>query len=323
MKKALQIAVLVCAALAGRANAQSWPDRPVVFIVSQAAGSSPDVMARLLAGKLEPFLGRPVIVEDRPGAGNVIGASAAAAAAPDGYTFFFGTSAALSYNQFLIKKLPYDVSRDFAPVALVTRSYQLLVVNKSVPAKTLAEFIALDRQHPGKYSLAVDGPRNLTGVTAAALNDQAGSKFLLVPYPNINNGIQDVIAGRVEGGVFSISIIEPHVREGSVRALATTSIKRMDGASDTPAAAETLPDFDFSGWFMVVAPKATPPDIVAKMNAAIDKATRDPQVREMAPKLGFEIDSRGVGSPADAAAFLNGQLAYWDKITKRLGIEPE
>ncbi len=323
MSRIFLAAAMLGAVLISPVQAQTWPDRPVTFIVSQAAGSSPDVMARLLAGKLEPFLGKSVIVEDKPGGGNVIGASAAAAAQPDGYTFFFGTSAALTYNKFLLKKLPYDVARDFAPVALITRSYQLLVVNRNVPAKSLQELIALDKASPGKYSLAVDGPRNLTGVTAAALNDMAGTKFLLVPYPNINNGIQDVIAGRVEGGVFSISVIEPQVREGTVRALATTSIKRMNGAPDTPAAAEAIPGFDFSGWFLLVAPKNTPPDIIAKMNAAVDKAIRDPQVREMAPKLGFELDPAGVGSPADAAAFLSGQLDYWDKITKRLGIEPE
>ena len=322
MRAFLACALLACVAM-HPAEAQTWPDRPITFIVSQAAGSSPDVMARLLAGALEPVLGKPVIVEDKPGGGNVIGASAAAAAAPDGYTFFFGTSAALSYNQVLVKKLPYDVARDFTPVALVTRSYQLLVVNRNVPAKSLAEFLALDKKTPGKYSLAIDGPRNLTGVTAAAMNDLTGGKFLLVPYPNINNGIQDVVAGRVDGGVFSISIIEPQVREGTVRALATTSIKRMDGAPDTPAAAETIPGFDFSGWFMLVAPKGAPADIVARMNAAVDKATRDPRVRATAPKLGFEIDPQGVGSAADAAAFLTGQLDYWARITKRLGIEPE
>ena len=323
----LALAVVV-AAIAQPAGAQSsapgdWPNRPVTFIVSQAAGSSPDVMARLLASKIEPVIGQPIVIENKPGGGNVIGAMAAVTAAPDGYTFFFGTSAALTYNQFLVKKLPYDAARDFAPVALVTKSYQLLVVNKDVPATNLAEFIALDRKNPGKYSIADDGPRNLTGVTAAALNDMAGSKFLLVPYPNINNGVQDVVAGRVEGGVFSISVITPHIQSGAVRALATTSSKRMDGAPDTPAAAETVPGFDFSGWFMLVAPKATPPDIVAKMNAAVDKAEHDPQMRARVPGLGFEIDPKGVGSPADAAAFLRDQLAFWDKITKRLGIEPQ
>ncbi len=324
MSKALLAAALVAVfATSARAQSANWPNRPVTLIVSQAAGSSPDVMARLLASKLEPALGAPVVVEDKPGGGNVIGAMAAASAAPDGYTFFFGTSAALTYNQFLIKQLPYDVARDFAPVALITRSYQLLVVNKDVPARNLSELIALDKKEPGKYSLAVDGPRNLTGVTAAALNDMAGTHFLLVPYPNINNGVQDVIAGRVAGGVFSISVITPHVREGSVRAIATTSSKRMDGAPDTPAAAETVPGFDFSGWFLLAAPKATPQDIIAKMNLAVDNATHDPQMREMAPKLGFEIDPHGVGSPADAAAFLTDQLAFWAKITKRLDLKPE
>ena len=317
------LALLAPATALAQSAASNWPVRPLTFIVSQAAGSAPDIMARLIASRLEPISGQAVVVEDRPGAGNVIGASAAANAAPDGYTFFFGTSAALSYNQFLIKKLPYDVARDFAPVALITRSYQLLVVNRNVPAQSLAELLALDRKAPGKYSLAIDGPRNLTGVTAAAMNAMTGSKFVLVPYPNINNGLQDAVAGRVDGGVFSISVVESQVREGALRSLATTSIKRMDGAPDTPAAAETIPDFDFSGWFMLVAPKATPPAILTKMNAAVDKSAHQKDVLEMAPKIGFEIPRDTVGSASDASNFLTSQLEYWAKITKRLGIEPE
>ena len=279
-------------------------------------------MARLLAGKLEPILHTPVIVEDKPGAGNVIGASAAANAAADGYTFFFGTSAALTNNKYLVKRLPYDVERDFAPVALVTRSHQILVASTKTNILTLPDLIAYDHAHPGKLSMAVDGPRNLSGVTAAMLNNMAHTTILPVPYPNINNGVQDVIAGRVETAIFSISIVAAHLESGALRALATTSPKRMNG-STIPAAAETLPGFDFSGWFMLVAPKATPPEIVAKMNTAVDAALRDPQVREMAPKLGYELDPAGTGTPAAAAEFLKGQLDYWDRVTKSLGIDPE
>lgn len=303
--------------------AQTWPQRPVTFIVSQSAGASPDVMARMIANKLSVTLGQSVIVENKPGAGNVIGAQAAARAAPDGYTFFFATSAALVTNPYMVKNLSYDPLKDFAPVALVTRSHQAIVVHPDVAAKTLSDLIALDKAAPGKIAFSVDGARNLAGVTAQALNKRAGTQFVLVPSVNINNGLQDTITGRTQAGVFSASIVEAHVKSGALRALATASTHRLVAAPDVPAAAETLPGFDFSGWFMVMAPTGTPADIIKKLNGAIGEATRDAQVRELAPKLGFELDPKGTGTPETAAEFLKDQLALWAKTTQELGIEPQ
>jgi len=316
----VSVALLATAAPAG---AQSWPQRPVTFIVSQSAGASPDVMARMIAAKLAAPLGQQVIIENKPGAGNVIGAQAAARAAPDGYTFFFATSAALVTNPYMVKSLSYDPVKDFVPVALVTRSHQVIVVHPDVAAKTLSELIALDKKDPGKVTMSVDGARNLAGVTAQALNKRAGAQFALIPSVNINNGLQDTIAGRTQSGIFSASIVEAHVRSGALRALATASTHRLVAAPEVPAAAETLPGFDFSGWFMVMAPAGTPGDIIKKLNAAIGEATRDAQVRELAPKLGFELDPKGVGAPEDAAEFLKTQLALWGKTTQELGIEPQ
>ena len=310
-------------AFAAPASAQSWPQRPVTFIVSQSAGASPDVMARMIATKLAAPLGQQVIIENKPGAGNVIGAQAAARAAPDGYTFFFATSAALVTNPYMVKNLAYDPVKDFMPVALVTRSHQVIVVHPDVPAKTLPDLIALDKKDPGKISMSVDGQRNLAGVTAQALNKRAGTQFVLIPSVNINNGLQDTMTGRTQSGIFSASIVEAHVRSGALRALATASTHRLVAAPDVPAAAETLPGFDFSGWFMVMAPTGTPADIIKKLNAAIAEAARDEQVRELAPKLGFELDPKGVGAPEDAAEFLKTQLALWAKTTQELGIEPQ
>lgn len=306
-----------------QASAQNWPQRPVTFIVSQSAGASPDVMARMIATKLGAALGQSFVVENKPGAGNVIGAQAAARSAPDGYTFFFATSAALVTNPYMLKNPGYDPVKDFAPVALVTRSHQLVVVNPEVPAKTLADLIALDKASPGRISMSVDGPRNLAGVTAQALNKRAGTNFVLIPSTNINSGLQDTIAGRTQAGVFSASILESHLRSGALRALATASTNRLAAAPDLPAVAETLPGFDFSGWFMVMAPVGTPADVIQKLNAALNHATRDPQVRDLAPKLGFELDPNGVGSPAEAAEFLKAQLALWAKTTQELGIEAQ
>jgi tripartite-type tricarboxylate transporter receptor subunit TctC len=315
--------LLITAALLQPAGAQNWPQRPVTFIVSQSAGASPDVMARMIANKLSAALGQSVIIENKPGAGNVIGAQAAARAAPDGYTFFFATSAALVANPYMVRNLSYDPVKDFTPVALVTRSHQVIVVHPEVAARTLPELIALDRAAPGKLSMSVDGTRNLAGVTAQALNKRAGTQLVLIPSVNINNGLQDTITGRTQAGIFSASIVEAHIRSGALRALATASTRRLIAAPEVPAAAETLPGFDFSGWFMVMAPAGTPADIVRKLNGAIDAATRDAQVRELAPKLGFELDPNGAGTPEAAAEFLKDQLALWAATTRELGIEPQ
>ena len=310
-------------ALTASAQAQNWPQRPITLVVSQPAGASPDVMARMIAERMSKSLGQTVIIENKPGAGNVVGASVAARAAPDGYTLFFATSAALVTNPYMMKNLPYNPVKDFAPIALVTRSYQLIVVNPQVPAKTLPELIALEKKSPGKFSLSVDGPRNLAGVAGQALNKHAKTQFVLIPSTNPNAGVQDVMTGRTQAGIFSISIVESLVRAGSLRALAVASSGRATNMPDVAAAAETLPGYDFQGWFMLMAPAGTPADIIEKVNAAVDAATKDPQVKALATKLGFDLQPSGVGSPQAAAAFLKDQLAVWDKITKELGIEPQ
>src|SRR3972149_641495 len=244
------------------AHAQDWPQRPITMLVSQPAGASPDVMARLIAERMSKSLGQTVIIENKPGAGNVIGASAAARAAPDGYTLFFATSAALVTNPFMMKNLPYDPVKSFAPIALVTRSYQLIVVNPAVAAKTLPELIALEKKSPGTFSMSVDGPRNLAGAAGQALNKHANTKFVMIPSTNPNAGVQDVTTGRTQVGVFSISIVEALVRAGSLRAIAVASSGRATNMSDVPTVAETLPGYIFQGWFMLMVPAGTSSDII-------------------------------------------------------------
>lgn len=300
--------------------AQSWPQRPVTLIVSQAAGASPDVMARLIADRLSRRIGQGVVIENKPGGANVIGATAAARAAPDGYTFFFATSAAMATNPFLIQKMTYDPVKDFDPVTLVTRSHQVLVAHPDLPVKTLSELIEFEKKAPGKLSIAVDSPRNLAGVTAQALNRRAGVQFVSVPYPNINAGLQDTVAGRTQLGVFSMSIVETLIRDGKLRAVALASSKRSDTMPEVPSISETIPGFDFSGWFMLMAPTGTPRAIIERMNAEVREAVKDEKIREMSPKLGFDIET---GTPEDAARFLQAQLETWSRITTELGLKPE
>ena len=325
MKRIVQsaLAILAVAATAGPLAAQSWPQRSITLIVSQPAGNSPDVMARLLAERMSGDLKQGVIIENRPGGANVPGTLAVTRAAPDGYTFLFATTASVVSNVFLVKNLAYDPLKDLVPVAFIVRSSQILAVHPDVKAKTLAELLALDKAQPGKMSIAVDGPRALAGITASALNQKTGAKFVPVPYPNVNSGVQDVVAGRVEAGVFSQSLIEGLVREGKLRAIAGGAATRPVTLPDVPAIAETIPGFDFAGWFMVMAPAGTPREIVVRMNEAINSAMRDEKVRTTIPKIGFEANANGAGTPEDAAKFLAAQMEVWRQTTASLGLEPQ
>jgi tripartite-type tricarboxylate transporter receptor subunit TctC len=309
---------------AADALAQSiWPQRPITMIVSQSAGASPDVFARLLAEKLNAALKQPVVIDNKPGAGNAIGAVAAARATPDGHTFFFGTSAALSMNPYLMKNLPYDSQNDFVPVALVTRSHQVLVAHPDVPANTLAEVIALAKKDSDKYSIVVDGPRNLSGVIVRVLKARAGINLTEVPYSNVPASLQDVISGRIAFGLYSVSVAEALIKDGKLKLIAIAS---AEGTGTFPQAEpfnRTLPGFNFLGWFMVMAPKGTPDPILNEMHQAISTAIRDPAVLAMAPKLGFDIDPKGIGTREDARQFLAAQLELWGRTTKDLGILPE
>ncbi len=316
-------AAFLAALTAPHAHAQSWPQKSISMVVSNGPGSAPDVMARLLASRMEQTLGQSIIVEDKPGGSNVIGAMAVAHAPPDGYKLFFATSSALAANPFLNKDLPYDPLKDFTPIALTAISHNYLLVHKDVPVNTLAELIAGDKAAPGSRSIGIDGPRNLAGVTGRVLNLKAGTSFVLVSYPNIMNGVQDLMAGRVQAGIFPIAITQAAVDEGTLRPIAVTAARRIRAYPGIPAVSETYPDFDFSGWFMVMAPAGTPDDIIAKLNESLAVAMRDPQVIAMGPKLGYEYEEGGVGSPASALAYLQKQTAYWREVTQALHIVPE
>jgi tripartite-type tricarboxylate transporter receptor subunit TctC len=301
----------------------AWPQRPVTMIVSQSAGASPDVFARLLSEKLHAVLKQPVIVDNKPGAGNAIGAQAAARATPDGQTFFFATSAAMSMNPFLMKNLPYDPLKDFIPIALVTRSHQVLVAHPDVPANTLPEMIALVKKDPGKYAIAVDGPRNLSGVIVRVLKLRAGIDLNEIPYTNIAASMQDVLVGRVPFGLYSLSVAESMIRAGKLKVIANASSQKISTMEDVTPIAREFPGFDFLGWFMVVAPVGTPEPILDEMHRAVSIAIKDPAVQSLGPKLGFDIDPKGVGTRADARLFLQQQLDLWSRTTRELGLQPE
>lgn len=305
------------------AFAQSWPQRPVSVVVPQAAGNSPDVLCRIIAEKLSRALGQQFVVENRPGAANLVGTQAVARAAPDGYTFLFATSAALVTNPYTFKKLGYDPVKDFTPVAMVARSNPVLLVNPDVKARTLPELIALEKSAPGTLSMAVDGPRNLSGLIAQSINKQAGTGFVLIPYNTTTNAVQDSITGRVQVTIQSASVAESFIKAGTLRPIAVAGSKRIGSLPNVPTISETLKSVNLQGWFMLMAPTGTPTDIIEKLSSEIARVLNSPDVQERAPTLGFDIGIGDAATPAGAKRFLEAELAATGKVIRELGIEPE
>ncbi|MES1149466.1 MAG: tripartite tricarboxylate transporter substrate-binding protein, partial [Bradyrhizobium guangdongense] len=226
-------------------------------------------------------------------------------------------------NPYTFKKLPYDPVKDFVPVAMAARSNHVLLVNPEVKAKTLPELIALEKSAPGSLSMAVDGPRNLSGLIAQAINKHAGTGFVLIPYNTTTNAIQDAVTGRVQVTIQAASIAEAFITAGTLRPIAVAGAKRIESLPDVPAISETLQSVDLQGWFMFLAPIGTPADIVDRLSAEIAKALESPEVLERAPTLGFDVRVGDAVTPKGAKRFLDDQLASSGKIIQGLGIEPE
>ncbi|MEZ2409009.1 Bug family tripartite tricarboxylate transporter substrate binding protein [Bosea sp. RCC_152_1] len=304
------------------ARAQSWPQKPITVVVPQSAGSSPDILCRMIAERMARSLGQQLVVENKPGAANVVGTQAVVRAAPDGYALLFTTSAGLVTNPFTFKKLSYDPLRDLSAVAFIARSNQVIVVNPSVKATSLAELIALEKEKPGSLSIAVDGPRNLSGILGQAINKAAGTRFVLVPYNTISSAVQDTVTGRTEVAILSVSVAEAHIEEKALRPIAAAGTRRIASMPDLPAITEILPSADLQAWFMMMAPAGLPAAIAEQLAKAVSQATADPELQRAAAKLGFEFEADAT-TPASAAAFLRSQYDSAAKLIPTLGIEPQ
>jgi tripartite-type tricarboxylate transporter receptor subunit TctC len=323
VKKAVWVLALLATALAvsSAADAQNWPTKPVRFIVSQAAGGTPDIICRILTERLSQAFGQQFVVENRPGGANIVGAQTAAHATPDGYTFFFATAAALVSNPYTFKSLPYDPKADFVPVGMVANNPFFMLAHPSVKAATLTELVALEKADPGKLTYATDGPRNFSGILAAWINKLAGINILQVPYATMPQGIQDAIAGRVQLVILAPASAAPFIARGDLRALAVSSAKRVPGYPKVPSITETLPGIELTGWFAIVGPKGTPSDVVVKLNGALNRILKDPEVAQKLAGLGFYTE--GADTPEGTRAYIRSQLETWGKVTRDIGLEPE
>ena len=322
MKRALRT-LLAIAMLAATcpAGAQGWPAKPIRVIVSFPAGSAPDIVCRFVTDRLSRALGQTIVVDNRPGSGNILAGQAAARSAPDGYNFFCATAATLVSNPHTFKTLPYDPAKDFVPVAMIAKGPFFVLVHPGVPAKTLAELAAYDKANPGKLSFATDGLRNFTGMMAAWLNKIAGTNILIVPYTTMPLGIQDTISGRTQVIILAVPAAASRIRSGELRPLAGSFAKRVPGYENVPAIAETFPGFELVGWFLVVAPAGTPRDIVLRVNREMDGILKDPETAQRLATLGFFSD--GAETPAAVAEAIRDDREKWGRIVKEIGIQPE
>jgi tripartite-type tricarboxylate transporter receptor subunit TctC len=305
----------------GALRAQAWPDRPVKWTLSQPPGSGPDNVARILAERLGRAWGQPVVVENKPGGQNVIGAQAAARAPADGYNFYFATTAALVTNPLLFKTLPYDPQKDFAPVAFIARSPFALLVAAESPVKTVDDLVARSKASPGQLSLGNEGPRTFSGMIARLFNARSGAGANLVPYANVGVGTQDLIGGHVDAMVADLASTAALARQGRLRVLAVTSAKRVAGWESVPALAEKFAGFEMVGWFALVAPAGTPQAAVERVNRDVNALLADKEVAERIAAIGPIVDASM--NAAAVGAFLQAEHERWTAIVKEIGLLPE
>ncbi|MEO7640385.1 MAG: tripartite tricarboxylate transporter substrate binding protein [Ramlibacter sp.] len=315
------VALTALGALPGTAAAQAWPDKPVRWVLSQPAGSGPDNVARLLGEGLARSLGQPIVIDNKPGGQNVIGAQAAARSAADGYTFYFATTAALATNSFLFKTLPYDPQKDFVPVAFIGKSPFAVLVRKDSPIASLQDLIARSRAAPGKLSIANEGPRSFGGIIARLVNARASAQANLVAYSSVGVAVQDVMGGHSDAVVADLASTAQLVRQGRLRLLAVTTVKRIPAWPQVPALSETLPGFDMNGWFAVVAPAGTPQPVVARMHKEINALLADREVADRILTIGPIAEP--LGSPEAVGAFLKDERKRWGDAATEIGLLPE
>ncbi|MPZ41454.1 MAG: tripartite tricarboxylate transporter substrate binding protein [Rhizobiales bacterium] len=300
------------------ASAQvAYPTKPVSLLIAFPPGGPSDVLSRIVGKKLDQLLGQPFIMDNRPGAGGNIAAEAAALAPADGHTLLMGNNSILATNAALYKKINFDPERDFAPISLVGSQANILVVNPNVPAKTMAELIALLRANPGKFNYASSGHGAAAHLAAELFKTEAKVNIVHVPYKGATPALTDVMAGHVHMMFATAASVVPHIKSGKVRALAVTPIKRTAIFPELATIDELgLKGFDATTWHGLVAPAKTPRDIVVRLNEATVEALNDRAVRKSLSDLGVDI----VGNtPEEFAAYIKAEIPKWTKIVQASG----
>jgi|HubBroStandDraft_6_1064221.scaffolds.fasta_scaffold101521_2 tripartite-type tricarboxylate transporter receptor subunit TctC len=305
----------------GAADITRWPQRPIRFIVPFPPGSSSDTVARILAAKLSDRLGQQLVVDNRAGASGNIGTEAVARAEPDGYTIGLGNNSTHAVAPSLSPRLPYDPVKDFAPVSMVGNSSFVLAVYPGLPARDVGEFVALAKAKPRTLNYGSAGPASMTHLAGALLEKLANIELVHVPYRGTAQGALDLIEGRIEIEFGTIPPILPHVRAGKMRVLAVTGERRSDALPDIPTVAEAgIAGYEVGAWQAVLAPAATPPAIVARLNREIGAILRDPDTLTAFARQGVDAEP---GTPEELAQRIRTDIAKWRDVISNAGIKDQ
>jgi tripartite-type tricarboxylate transporter receptor subunit TctC len=315
----MRAALLFALALLSAGNALAYPDQPIRLFVGFPAGSAPDTVARTIGQKFAEAMGKPVVIENVPGAAANIAAERIAKGMPDGYTLgILGQSIVVNPSLY---KLAYDPVKDFAPVSQIAIAPYILLVSNGVPAKSVQELVALAKAHPGELTFASGGSGSATHIAAELFNFAAAVEVRHIPYKGVVGAIPDVIAGRVTMMYSPIVGVLPLAREGKLRALAVTSSKRSAAAADLPTIAESgYPGFDFTIWYGLLAPARTPSDVVRRLHLEVVKALVKPDVRAKFSALGMDIVGN---SPEEFAAAIKAEIPRWAKVIQAAHIKAD
>lgn len=296
------------------ARADTWPSKPIRYVVPFAAGGTTDVLARLITPKLAAVLGQTFVVDNKGGAGGVLGADAVAKSPPDGYTLLGSTIATQAINPSLNPKIPYNAAKDFAPVTMIGATSNVVVVPANSPFKTIQALLAYARKNPGKLSFSSAGTGTSQHMGGELLKQMAGTFILHIPYRGSGPAVQDVIAGQVDFGIDTLVSTSPHIRSGTLRALAVTAGKRVKGFESIPTLAESgVPGYDVVSWQAVHAPAGTPREIVQRLQSEIAKILAQPDIRARLEAMGLEPSGM---TPDALGAFETTERTKWAKVVK-------
>ena len=305
--------------LAGAAGAQAWPAKPITMIIPFPPGGTLDTVGRMVAQKLGEQLGQSVVVDNRAGAGGAIGSAAGARATPDGYTLLFSPST-FTTTPMVVKSTPYDVNKDFQPVALVAKAPLSIAVNKNLPVNDLKGLIAHAKSNPGKLTFAIGSSASAGHLSTELLKRASGIDYLIVPYKGSGPAYQDLIGGQIDGFVDPVLGSAQYAKSGMLKVLAVTSKSRIASMPNTPTVGETLPGYEFYSWYGLWAPAKMPQEIAQRLNAEVNKALDAPEIKDKLTVQGLLLTP---GSIADFAAFQKEDMARSAKIISEASIRAE
>jgi tripartite-type tricarboxylate transporter receptor subunit TctC len=312
-----KLVLLALVSLPGQAIAQAYPTKPVRVVVTFPAGSTPDIVGRALASRLQEAMGQPFIVENRAGAGGNIGADAVAKSAADGYSLLVSTNGVFSINKLLYKSMPFDPDKDLVPVSLLATAPQMLVVNPALGVASFKEFLEHVRRNPGKLSYGSVGAGSASHLTMELLKSDAKVFVVHIPYKGFPPAVTDMLSGNIHTMFAIVPGVLPHVKAGKMTGLAVTALKRSALAPDVPSIAELgYPQLESLAWIGLAAPAGTPPDVLSRLAAETARGMRAQEVRELLGRQGFDVVA---GSPDEFSRWIRAEALKWGRVIKASG----